>query len=217
MSEMSWLLRPSDALPTIGLSLLVLAFSSSGCEKPQPEENGNDSSEVSRPPVELPAVPSFEIPAPYPDGTHSVREVLLKSPEFVGSRTKIKGFVVWIYDCAKAIRTQGMTDADIAKLLAKEPDRCARPNFIIGDEPDTPSEKGALVVGVPRALRPDERRAPTESHKEMAKAFSAMPKFAVGDQVLIEGEWNIKTDRNDRKSEGLLIYGSMQNLSNAPQ
>ena len=197
----------------LGFSLLAVPACGKSAEDSEASEMSKDSQE----PIELPAVPAFEIPSPYPDGTHSVREVLLKSPEFTGSQTKIKGYVVWVYDCATALESTGKSAEDIKKMIDTEPERwCSRPNFRVADSPgNDDSEKTAWIVEVPRALRPDEKRSRTEENVAMAKMFKAMPEISIGDEVIVEGEWNTESPRQARKSAGLLVYKSMQNLTKA--
>ena len=102
-------------------------------------------------------MPEFTAP-PTPDGTHSVQEMRLKGNKFLDSDVRVKGHVIWIYDCGTAIRTPDMTEEEL-EFMTDEPERCSRPNFYLGDSPDIAADKGIWVVDVPRVPRPDEKKA----------------------------------------------------------
>lgn len=164
--------------------------------------------------LDLPPVPDFTAPAANPDGTHSVHEMRLKGAKFLDTDVRVKGHVIWIYDCATAIRTPEMSEKDVAKLMADEPERCSRPNFYLGDTPDTPADKGIWVVEVPRPPRADEKKAlPDEEVKAMQDAFNMVPKFQIGDQVVVTGKWALTSPKGFRNSDGLLVFAAMENLS----
>lgn len=159
--------------------------------------------------LDLPEVPTFDMPSPNPDGTHSVREMRLKGNEFLDTEVEVKGYVVWDYDCATAIRTPEMSDREVKKLLKEHPERCERPNFYLGDSPDTPPERGLWVVEVPRPPRPDEKRAlPPE---ELAD-WPEVPEYEVGDHLTVTGEWALRSPHGATKSEGLLVYDDLEHL-----
>lgn len=159
--------------------------------------------------LKLPDVPTFDMPSPNPDGTHPVREMRLKGNEFLDSEIQVKGYVVWDYDCATAIRTPDMTDREVEQLLAEEPERCERPNFYLGDSPDTPPEQGVWVVEVPRPPRPDERRALPAAE---LRDWPEVPEYEVGDHVVVTGEWALRSPHGATKSEGLLVYEDIEHL-----
>lgn len=164
--------------------------------------------------LDLPQVPEFKMPQPNPDGTHSPTEMRLKGFKYIDSEIKAKGYVVWIYDCASAIRTPGMDDKAVAKLLKDEPERCQRPNFFLSDTPQLPKEKGIWVVDVPRPPRDDEKKAlPRE---ELAK-WPEVPKYAIGDEVVIEGKWATASPQGFRNSDGLLVYKALTTVTPAEQ
>jgi hypothetical protein len=160
--------------------------------------------------VNLPDIPTFNMPSPNPDGTHPVREMRLKGNEFLDTEIQVKGYVVWNYDCATAIRTPDMSDRDVQRLLQEHPERCERPNFYLGDSPDTPPEQGIWVVEVPRPPRPDERRAlpPAE-----LRAWPEVPEYEVGDHVVVSGQWTLRSPHGATKSEGLLVYESLEHMN----
>lgn len=163
--------------------------------------------------LDLPAVPDFTAPAANPDGTHSVQEMRLKGNKFLDTAVRVKGHIIWIYDCATSIRTPDMTDAQLKKLLTDEPERCSRPNFYLGDAPDTPADKGIWVVEVPRLPRPDEKKGDPEGSKLAEAAFKAMPAFKLGDQVIVSGNWALTSPKGFRNSDGLLVFGTLENAS----
>jgi len=166
--------------------------------------------------LDLPAVPEFDIPEPNADGTHSVREMRLRGDRYLGTEVKIKGYVLWIYDCPTALRTPEMTDKELQRILRDEPERCNIPHFYLGDEANSPADKSVWIAEVPRAPRKDELKAGDEELvAQMKAAFEAMPKFSVGDQLTVSGTWETSSPRGFKREEGLLVYGGLQNLSQA--
>ncbi len=164
--------------------------------------------------LDLPAVPDFVIPKVNADGSHPAPELRLNGKSFLDTQITAKGVVLWVYDCATAIRSPEMTDKDLKTILETEPERCTRPQFIIGETAATKLERGIQVVEYPRAIRKDEETAlPDEMIAEMKLALEALPAFKVGDEVAITGQWTLKSPRGFYNSDGLLVYGSMQNLS----
>ena len=130
-----------------GVALILLG--GGACEK---DKLKGPEAEVKKSDVKLnlPAVPSFDLPAANADGSHSVKEMRVKGKKLLDSEITVKGFVTWAYDCPTAVRTPGMTDKDLQKLIDEDPARCERPKFYIGDAADTPAEKSMWVVDVPR-------------------------------------------------------------------
>jgi hypothetical protein len=190
----------------------VLALSSS-CRKDELQGAKAEVEETSIK-LDLPPVPDFTAPAVNPDGTHTVQEMRLNGSKFLDSDVRVKGHVIWIYDCATAVRTPEMSEKDLQTLMANEPERCSRPNLYLGDSPDTPADRGIWVVEVPRPPRPDEKKAmPDELVKEMEDAYKALPPHKVGDQVVVTGRWALTSPKGFRNSDGLLIYSAMDNLS----
>jgi hypothetical protein len=164
--------------------------------------------------LDLPAVPQFVIPTPNPDGSHPVAEMRLKGKSYLDTEVRVEGTVLWIYDCATAIRTPEMSDKDVKKILETEPERCTRPHFIIGEAGDAKVERGIEVVEYPRPLRKDEKKAlPDELIAEMEAALAALPPFKVGDDVTVTGTWALRSPKGFHNSEGLLVYKSMVNNS----
>jgi hypothetical protein len=179
------------------------------CQKTELKGAEGEVQEVSYRTVELPQVPEFNEPKPYRDDTHPVREMRLKGNQYLNSSVKVKGYVVWIYDCATAVRTPEMSEEELKKLLKNEPERCDRPNFVVADEANHSPDKGIWVVEAPRPLRDDEKRLPPDERASREKAWKEMPKFGVGDQVTVTGKWDRSSPRGFHNSDGLLIYESM--------
>jgi hypothetical protein len=164
--------------------------------------------------LDLPAVPAFDMPSANPDGSHPVLEMTLKGKLFLDTEIRVQGVVLWIYDCATAIRTPGMSDKELKTILETQPERCTRPHFVIGQSATTNIERGLEVVETPRPLRKDELGMYGEElEAEMAAALAALPAFQVGDNVIVTGEWSLSSPKGFHNSEGLLTYGSMVNLS----
>jgi hypothetical protein len=164
--------------------------------------------------LSLPPVPEFDLPRPNPDGTHSVREMRLQGNRFLGTEVRVKGYVIWVYDCATAIRTAEMSEAELKKVLEEEPERCSRPNLYLGDSRDTPPDRGIWLVEVPRQPRKDELKGlPEDMVREMQEQWSALPPFQVGDEVVATGSWDLTSPKQFSNSDGLLVYKSLQNLT----
>jgi len=156
--------------------------------------------------LDLPAVPDFVMPQPNPDGTHSVAEMRLRGNKFLDTEVKVKGYVVWIYDCATAIRTPEMSDKDVARLIEEQPEKCIPPHLYLGDKPDTPPDRGIWVVDVPRPMRKDDKNLPNEMQAEMQARLKALPGFRLGDEIVLTGKWSLESERRFRNSDGLLVY-----------
>ena len=197
------------SLPSLGL---ILFGAGAGCKKDQLEGAKAEVQETSIK-LDLPAVPDFAMPQPNPDGTHPVSEMRLKGNKFLDTEVKVKGYVVWIYDCATAIRTPEMTDKQLATLLENEPERCSRPHFTIADKPDTPPDRGVWVVDVPRPLRKDDKLLGKEIVAQMEAEWKALPPFKIGDEVVVTGKWTLVSMKGFRHSDGLVEYKAMQNNS----
>jgi hypothetical protein len=158
----------------------------------------------------LPEAPAFDIPGPHPDGTHSVREMRLKSSKLLNTEVQIKGFVTWIYDCVAEMQGPDDSAAETRKKVEADPTMCQRPHFFLGDTPDTSGERSIWVVEIPRKLRPDEVRL--LSRQERANQ-PKVPDLNIGDEVIVTGSWTQQSPSGFAKSEGLLVYKDLQNLS----
>jgi hypothetical protein len=171
--------------------------------------------------ISLPAVPSFDLPAPSGD-FHAVKEMRVKGKKLLETEITVKGFVTWTYDCPTAIREPNMTDAEVMKLIEKDQTKCERAKFYIGDVADTPAEKSMWVVDVPRPFWPwelqkikkkEERLAdPTKcepGEKDPKKNYC--PPYKVGDEVEVTGTWRLSSLHGEHNSEGLLVFKKMKN------
>src|SRR5215831_6470492 len=177
--------------------------------------------------LDLPAPPEFVEPKPYPDGSHSVTEMRLKSAKFLDQQVKVTGFVVFKYDLETCTRDVGeklsrqdpkLCDGkkdviDCATKLGKKkvadsPDQCDRPYFYLADAPNASFEKSIWVVEVPRPLRDDEKRDP--HLVEEFKKGPPVPQLTVGQKLTVSGGWAIKSPQGFGNSDGLLVYGGSQ-------
>jgi hypothetical protein len=157
--------------------------------------------------LDLPAVPEFKVPAAYADGSHPVAEMRLNGNKFLDTEVRVKGFVIWMYDCATAIRTPDMDDKQLQRILADEPERCNRPNLYLGDKATDPTDRGIWVVDIPRPPRPDELKV---LPKDVLRDWPKVPNFKVGQEVTVTGKWSLKSPEGFANSTGLLVYGSVQ-------
>jgi hypothetical protein len=177
--------------------------------------------------LDLPAPPEFVEPKPYPDGSHSVTEMRLKSGKMLDQQVKVTGFVVFQYDlntCAKDMGDkmvkedpklcEGKKDVDDCtmkvgqKAMAESPDKCGRPYFYLADAANASFEKAIWVVDVPRPLRDDEKR--DQALVEAFKKGPQPPAVKVGDKVSVSGTWAIKSPRGFGNEDGLLVYGGLE-------
>ena len=187
------------------LSLSALLIAGAGCGK---DEFAGPKAEVPETNIklDLPAVPEFKMPAPYPDGSHPVAEMRLKGNKFLDTEVRVKGYVIWMYDCGTAIRTPDMTDKELERILSDEPERCNRPNLYLGDKPDDVTDRGIWVVDIPRPPREDEKKV---LPKEVLAEWPEVPEFKVGQEVTVTGKWALKSPEGFANSAGLLVYKSM--------
>ena len=147
--------------------------------------------------LDLPPVPTFDEPQGYPDGSHSVLEMRRRGKKFLDQNVKVKGYVIWSYDCTQVLG---------AKVAQDTPERCDKPNFYLGDTPNTSPEKAVWIVEVPRAPRPDEKKF---LPKEELAAWPAVPVYAVGQHVVVDGKWATRSPKGFVNSDGLLAYANL--------
>lgn len=150
--------------------------------------------------LDLPEPPAFEEPKPNPDGTHSVTELRRKSGKYMDQVVKLRGYVVFKYDCVKAL------DEKTAK---ETPEKCERPHFYIGDEQSASHDKAIWVVEVPRAPREDEKKVLPKEELNNPELWPPEPKYAEGDLVEVEGTWSTKSPKGFMNSSGLMVYKNM--------
>jgi hypothetical protein len=177
--------------------------------------------------LDLPAPPDFVEPKAYPDGSHSVAEMRLKGQRMLDQQVRVTGYVVLQYDlqvCAREagermvkkdpVLCEGKKDvADCTMKLGQKaveemPDQCDRPYFLVADSPNAGIERALWVVEVPRPLRTDEKRDPMLV--EQFKKGPQPPAIKVGDKVTVVGTWAIKSPAGFGNSEGLLVYGGIE-------
>jgi hypothetical protein len=196
-----------------GALLIALASSLAACEGeafkgPQPEVADEKDTIKATPP----AVPTFEVPPANPDGSHAVKEMRVKGRKYLDQEIKVKGYVTWIYDCPTALRSRGLTDEAIQKILIEDPMQCSRPKFRLGDSPDAGEERTVMVAEVPRNPTEQERKVLKDELKDVTK-WRPVPAIKVGDEVVVTGEWKTSSGRGDTNLRGLLVYGSLENLT----
>lgn len=184
---------------SVAVSLLggVLALGCGG-EKGSGKTAGPEIANETSIKLDLPAPPEFKEPPMHSDGTHSVTEVRRRGAKYLDQPIKIKGYVVYKYDCAALLGE---------KVAREQPDRCDRPHFYLADEQNASHERSIWVVEVPRAPREDEKKV--YSKEELAK-WPPEPKYAHGDLVVVEGTWATRSPIGFVNSDGLLVYRDMQ-------
>jgi hypothetical protein len=180
-----------------------------GCEKDQLQGAKAEVVKTDKK-LDLPAPPAFDMPQPNPDGTHPAREMRLKGRKLLNTEVQVKGYITWIYDCAAELRKPEMTDADVQKLIEDDPTRCNRPHFYLGDTASTPENQTVWVVEIARPMREDEKKGLTRD--DLMKA-PMVPQYKVGDEVLVVGEWKQSSPHGFAKSEGLVVYKCLKNLT----
>jgi len=189
-------------LPTSQLpcgALLFVAVAACGGGQSGPTAAGNEVVETQTR-IELPAPPEFQAPQPNPDGTHSALEMRRNSAKFLDQVVKIKGYVVFKYDCIQVLGP---------KVYKESPDKCERPHFYIADDKDASIERAVWVVEVPRAPREDEKKVLPKEELNNPELWPPEPKYALGDQVEVEGTWSTKSPKGFVNSDGLLIFKGM--------
>ncbi len=190
---------PTSQMPACGVLLFVAVAACGGGQSGGSTAAGNEVVETQTR-IELPAPPDFVAPQPNPDGTHSALEMRRNSGKFMDQVVKIKGYVVFKYDCIQVLGPKVYKDA---------PDKCERPHFYIADEKDTSIERSVWVVEVPRAPREDEKKVLPKEELNNPELWPPEPKYALGDQVEVEGTWSTKSPKGFVNSDGLLIYKNM--------
>lgn len=159
-----------------------------------------------------PAVPSFELPPGEP-GVRSVRELRIRGEDALGTDLTVKGYITWIYDCAKQIAKPGQTPAQVQQSIEDDPTQCERPKLYLGATKEASLDRSIWVVEVPRP--PRKRELKMLPKDELAK-WPAVPKLAVGDYVAVTGTWTTTAPHGDRNSDGLLVYKALAPARPAP-
>ncbi len=168
--------------------------------------------------VDLPALPSFELPA----GPLTVKRLRVAGKPLLGQRVVLHGVITFAYDCAKQIRKPGETDRAVHARIDADPTLCERPKFYIGDDKTTPRDKSLWVVDVPRPynklelrnIAKADRNAPDRCEpNEKDPAKRVCPPYQVGDEVIVDGTFALASPHSERNSDGLVVYSAMQNVS----
>jgi hypothetical protein len=186
-----------------------------------PSEAAEDNTPRERPAPPQPPVASEPAPAPVAtpkpsppeppgpvDGVYSPVYLRARGTDVLDQKIKVKGTVVWIYDCVADVAAQqpDRSQDEIKQLVAKKPDLCKRPHFYLGDRKSTPRERAIQVVEVPRPLRADER---ISLPKDRVAAWPEVPSLTVGQQVTVEGTWALHSAKGWANPDGLLVYGRL--------
>jgi hypothetical protein len=151
----------------------------------------------------VPAVPRFELPPGEP-GVRTVRELRVRGQhDWLGTEITVKGYITWIYDCAKHVARPGEKPAQVQRRIDDDQTICERPKFYLGATKDAPPERSIWVVSVPRPPTKMERQRLPKS--ELA-SWPAVPKFALGDHVAVTGTWTLRSPHGDHNSDGLLVF-----------
>jgi hypothetical protein len=150
--------------------------------------------------LDLPAPPDFQAPQPNPDGTHAALEMRRFGSKYLEQDVKLKGFVVFKYDCIAVLGE---------KVYKDTPDKCERPHFYIADQPNGSIERAVWVVEVPRAPREDEKKVLPKEELKNPELWPPEPVYSQGDEVVVDGKWATKSPRGFVNSEGLLVFKAM--------
>lgn len=180
---------------------LVLLLAAVGCGRPTPGSPAAPEVVETQIKLDMPAVPEFTEPTSHGDGTHSVAELRrdMRRPQkkFLDQTVTVKGYVVWVYDCATALGPEVAKD---------NPEKCDRPYFYLGDTADASLDKAIWVVEVPRAPRPDEEKF---LPKEELEKWPPVPTIELGKRYNVEGTWATKSPKGFMNTDGLLVYVNM--------
>ncbi|MGE5183993.1 MAG: tetratricopeptide repeat protein [Acidobacteriota bacterium] len=168
--------------------------------------------------IDLPAVPSFELPA----GPLTVKRLRVAGRPLLGQRVVLRGVITYAYDCVKQIRKPGETDRAVRARIDADPTLCERPKFYIADDKATPRYDSLWVVDVPRPynklelknIAKADRSAPDRCEPgEKDPAKQICPPYQVGDEVIVDGTFTTTSPHSERDSDGLLVYSAMKNVT----
>jgi tetratricopeptide (TPR) repeat protein len=174
----------------------------------EPDDLPGPPPEVVKPAVKLdvPAVPRFDLPVSEP-GFHSPRKLRVHGKPMLGTEIKVRGYVTSIYDCAMELANANpkATRAQIVSAIDKDPSLCERPMFFLGDAKATSRDASIWVVDVPRPPGSADRGRPAKTQR-----IAPVPKFAVGDYVVVTGTWAIQSPYAEHNTDGLLVYKALE-------
>jgi Tfp pilus assembly protein PilF len=165
---------------------------------PAPEVSSADK-------VELPAVPDFALMSTAGD-IHDVKELRVGGKPLFNTDIKVRGYVIWIYDCISDVRKPGEAKAVTQKRIDDDPTLCERPKFYLGSQKTTPVEKGLWVVDVPR---PPNKLEKERLPKADLDAWPRVPTIKVGEYVTLTGHFDLQSPHRERNSDGLLVFASI--------
>ena len=173
--------------------------------------------------VDLPAVPTFDLPPPPADGGHTVKELRVKGKKLFDTDITVHAFVTWAYDCPTAIRKPDEKDKDVLKRIEDDPTLCRRPVFYVGDDKTTSVDRSLWVVDVPRPYNKQELKNVQKKDRHeyidnkcepsVPKDKSMCPPYAVGDEVIITGSFKTASGHGDSNSDGLLVFKKVKNVT----
>jgi tetratricopeptide (TPR) repeat protein len=156
--------------------------------------------------VGLPAVPSFELPPAEP-GFVDPRYLRVRGKKLLDTQVKVKGYIIWIYDCIDDVRTAKQSRKQVQKLIDGDPTLCERPKFYLGSARNTDPQKGLWVVDVPR---PPNKLEKQRLPKEDLAAWPKVPKYKLGDFVVVSGEFKTSSPHAERNSDGLIVFSAIE-------
>ncbi len=186
-------------------ALAILASSSVALAQrplagPPPEISGSTAK------IDLPAIPSFDLPPSEP-GFTSVRELRVAGKKHLDTDIKVKGYVIWSYDCVSAVALPKEPRAKTQKRIDEDPTLCERPKLYLGQSANDPAADGLWVVDVPRPPNKLEReRLP----KDEIKNWPKVPKYKVGDYVVVTGKFALRSPHSEANSDGLVVFQAME-------
>jgi tetratricopeptide (TPR) repeat protein len=204
--------RWSFCTSSVAVALLVATAYADDLGTPAPEVHASDVK------VDLPATPSFDLPA----GALTVRRLRVAGKALLGQRVVLHGVVTFAYDCVADVRKSGETDRAVRARIDADPTLCQRPKLYIGDAATTPTEKSLWIVDVPRTynklelthLSKADRNAPDRCEPgEKDPAKQVCPPYQVGDEVIVAGRFDLTSPHSERNSDGLVVYEAMQNVT----
>jgi hypothetical protein len=200
---------PNSRILVAGSIVTTLSLGVGGCNNDQ-LKGAKAEVQQGKIKVTVPTVPAFEVPTINADGSHTVKELRVLGSKFLKTEISIHGYVRWKYDCETAIRQPNEDDVALKKRIELDPTLCRRPAFYVGDAVDTPVERAAWVVEVPRAPTEAEKK---NLPKEEIKAWPIPPVYNVGDEITVTGSWLVSSPHGENNTDGLLVYKSMKNVT----
>lgn len=164
--------------------------------------------------IDMPSVPDFQLTSQEP-GFHTPRALQVHGQTALGREVKVKGYVVWIYDCAQALSAAnpGVPRPQLLQAMGANPSLCEEPKIYLGDRKDTPRGAAIWVVDMPRAPTAQERL--TMARSEL-KAWREPPRLAMGDYVVVSGTWAVRSPHAEHNSNGLLVYKAVEQAPPPP-